>query len=544
MFNPCKERKPRVIDNALIAKCVEKQYPEKEVGRLLRLEGIPLEEVEEIRFEYLYILRIDHLWVLKSLVKLAMNNNLIEKIENLETLIHLRELDLSFNKIKKIENLEKLINLEKITFYENLIETIENLDNQKKLTVFSIGKNQILDRTNVHYFRITSKLTSLNMTGNPCAEEENFRLYVAAFLPTLVYYEYKRLDEKERAEGIEIFREELRQLEKIESEDKEIRIAIEKEIADVEVHSKMFVEFLNTGQLFDSMYENDDEGKALLDIGEEVTELFEEYKKQFTDYCKEVFEVGEKHYTLRQTELENFEKSVNETQIHNQNESIEYMEDFLEKKENIFTEIKEWILQLDHDAMTEDVFANKIAEMNQNFQDLIKYTWKKLMRLEVTLFEQIEEVNQIFGQTLGEMMNAFIEEVQAIFTNIRAAEVTYSENLNDSGVRFIAALNVNPDEEIPESLKDILGDRDMLNNAITATHDVHMQIIDAREDLLIQRVKDWLAKKIDQLNRDEITRNRYKVLEINYFLDKEQEQFDELTAADRNATNKFETVDN
>lgn len=60
------------------------------MGRLLRLEGIPLEEVEEIRFEYLYILKIDHLWVLKSLVKLSLNNNFIEKIENLETLTHLR----------------------------------------------------------------------------------------------------------------------------------------------------------------------------------------------------------------------------------------------------------------------------------------------------------------------------------------------------------------------------------------------------------------------------------------------------------------------
>jgi len=54
------------------------------------------------------------------------------------------------------------------------------------------GKNRISDKTCVTYFRRFTALTSLNMAGNPCAEEPDFRLYIAAFLPTLVYYEYKR----------------------------------------------------------------------------------------------------------------------------------------------------------------------------------------------------------------------------------------------------------------------------------------------------------------------------------------------------------------
>lgn len=32
MLNPCKERDPTVIDNALIAKCIELQYPKGEVN--------------------------------------------------------------------------------------------------------------------------------------------------------------------------------------------------------------------------------------------------------------------------------------------------------------------------------------------------------------------------------------------------------------------------------------------------------------------------------------------------------------------------------
>lgn len=167
----------------------------------MREEGIPMEDIKEIKFEFMNILKIDHLWVLKSLVKLQLNNNYIEKIERLETLVHLKQLDLSFNKISKIENLEQLVNLEKLSFYDNLIETLENMDALKNLNIFSLGRNRISDISNVNYLRRFPKLASLNMADNPCTENADFRSYVAAFLPQLIYYEYKGIDEDERNEG-------------------------------------------------------------------------------------------------------------------------------------------------------------------------------------------------------------------------------------------------------------------------------------------------------------------------------------------------------
>ncbi|KAF7271699.1 dynein regulatory complex subunit 3-like [Rhynchophorus ferrugineus] len=530
MLNPCQEREPRVITSALIEKCIDLQYPKGEVGRLLRLEGIPKEEVEEIKFEHLYILKIDHLWVLKSLVKLSMNNNLIEKIEGLETLIHLKELDLSFNKIKKIENIETLTNLEKITFYENLIETIENMDNQKKLTVFSIGKNRISGRENVNYFRRYPDLTSLNMAENPCSEEKDFRYYIAAFLPKLVYYEYKRIDDGEREKGILLFDSELRTLEKEEETLRAERDKIEKELRDEETHAKMFVEHLNSGKLFDMMYENDPEGKALLELGEEVTEFYEEYKNQFMDYCKQAYAIGEKHYYLRQTEIDNFFRSVSKAKKENQDESIGHIEQFLEKKSDTMTIIRSYRVQLDHDAIDNATYQMKTEGHRKDFKDIVHQTWKNLMRLELRLYEQMEEVNQTIGRVLEELINTFIEEVQAVFTNIRAAEVTYSENLNDAALRYLTAINLNPDEEIPESLKEITSDRDVLANALVATHDMHMQTIDSREDLLIHKAKGWLESFVTDLTKGEITRNRQKLLEINHFLDIQQEEFNEFSA--------------
>lgn len=152
------------------------------------------------------ILRIDHLWMMKSLTKLSLSQNYIEQIENLHDLIHLRELDLSFNKIGRIENLDKLVNLEILSFFDNRIMVLENMDTLTNLTIFSIGRNFIEDKENIIYLRRFKELKSVNLAGNPCAEHEDFRTYVAVMLPHVSYYEYKMITDEEKERGLEMFR--------------------------------------------------------------------------------------------------------------------------------------------------------------------------------------------------------------------------------------------------------------------------------------------------------------------------------------------------
>ena len=52
-----------------------------------------------------------------SIVKLQMDNNIIEKIEGLECLVNLEWLDLSFNNIEVVEGLEKLSKLKDLTLF-------------------------------------------------------------------------------------------------------------------------------------------------------------------------------------------------------------------------------------------------------------------------------------------------------------------------------------------------------------------------------------------------------------------------------------------
>lgn len=67
----------------------------------------------------------------------------------------------------------------------------------------------------------------------------------------------------------------------------------------------------------------------MLDLGDEVIELNDQYHQQFINYCKEIFDVGAKHYAQRHIEIEHFTKSVEKAKKDNQTESIGYMESFL-----------------------------------------------------------------------------------------------------------------------------------------------------------------------------------------------------------------------
>lgn len=46
----------------------------------------------------------------------------------------------------------------------------------------------------------------------------------------------------------------------------------------------------------------------------------------------------------------------------------------------------------------------------------------------------------------------------------------------------------------------------------------------------VHKAKGWLENLSEQLTKDEIKRNRYKLLEINHFLDIQREELQELTA--------------
>ena len=138
--------------------------------------------------------------------------------------------DLSYNNIEKIEGLETLTKLEDLSFYNNKISCIENLDTLHNLTFLGMGNNcldqldnvknitfidllqvmgfnhQTWPRLIIHayciyilipqviYLRRFKNLHTLNLAGNPVAQEENYKLFIAAYLSDLAYLDYRLLN--------------------------------------------------------------------------------------------------------------------------------------------------------------------------------------------------------------------------------------------------------------------------------------------------------------------------------------------------------------
>uniref|UniRef100_A0A8D0ERP1 Dynein regulatory complex subunit 3 n=1 Tax=Strix occidentalis caurina TaxID=311401 RepID=A0A8D0ERP1_STROC len=181
---------PNIIDDEMVQKAVEEQCPE-DIEKLVKREGINFKDVTELQLSFRNILQIDNLWQFENLTKLQLDNNIIEKIEALESLVHLVWLDLSFNNIEVIEGLDTLVKLQDLSLYNNRISKIEHMDTLHELQIFSIGKNNLTTLEDVIYLRRFKNLRTLNLSGNPFCDNEQYMLFVVAHLPDLVYLDFK-----------------------------------------------------------------------------------------------------------------------------------------------------------------------------------------------------------------------------------------------------------------------------------------------------------------------------------------------------------------
>lgn len=119
-----------------------------------------------------------------------------------------------------------------------------------------------------------------------------------------------------------IIRIELQQLEEVESRQREISDKKEAAIANAILHAESFVEYLNSDHLFESLFENDTEGNALMVIGDEIKEYYDDYREQFLGVCQQIFTYGQEQYTIRKTEVNQFFETVNKAKQSSQLESI------------------------------------------------------------------------------------------------------------------------------------------------------------------------------------------------------------------------------
>lgn len=118
------------------------------------------------------------------------------------------------------------------------------------------------------------------------------------------------------------------------------------------------------------------------------------------------------------------------------------METFIEEKRTITTEIK----CLQNPESTENYSSTEPEDMNKKtadfaeiqarqndlsviFHSSAKRTWKKLMSLEMHLFDRLEDVNMRFEENLISLIDVFCEKSRLFFDDFRTVEKTYNEEI-------------------------------------------------------------------------------------------------------------------
>ncbi|KAL5278736.1 LRRC48 family protein [Megaselia abdita] len=529
---------PGVINRDMINEALESLHFKGEKGRLQKLDNLNYTKVTILRLELKNILRIDHLWFLENLTTLSLNFNRIEKIENIEMLTNLKKLDLSFNYIQKIENLDKLVLIETLSLYNNLITDIENLDELENLKILSIGNNNIGEVKGIERFRFLKKLYALNLEGNPIAEnsEKPLRVYIAAVLPNLKYYNYTYLKDEEREKGQEQFARELREIYTAEEDEIEYRAKKAKAKEDEERLSSSFVEWLNEHQLFESLWEGDEDGDALCQIGEEADELVKEYKNDTFALTQEIYKIGLLRYEERQKEVELFEKSLKSGKAIIQVAGQKLVNIFLEHKIGVFRKAAALYRNIERASLVEgkDQFnshevkewVENVDTLFNNFEEKGNDLWRVLVEQELHLAESVEEATTNFRRNLQEMVSRFIEQSQTYFVQLRDVAMNFCENLQEAVTQFIALVLATGNlDVVPEGLKECTEDKDAIMNIVAGMRDHQLQRIDAREDRLVTRARDWCEQLLDEITQKEMNRNRSKIVEINFFLEQMKESF-------------------
>ncbi|XP_068099654.1 dynein regulatory complex subunit 3 [Hyperolius riggenbachi] len=512
---------PNVIDDEMLRRAVEEQGPGEEAGRIAKAEGIDFKDVTRLHLDFRNILKIDNLWQFHNLTRLQLDNNIIERIQGLDTLVHLVWLDLSFNNIEAIEGLNALMKLRDLSLYNNRVSVIENMDSLDKLQVLSLGNNNLTSLENLIYLRRFRDLRTLTMVGNPLSEDENYKLFVAAHLPSLVYLDYRLLDENIRDIANVKYQYSIEEMNHNETLERVKREKEEQSQEELDKHKAAYVEYLNGPFLFEALYAEDADGTRLSSLPG-MDELVDSYRAKCTEVCRSIFTYGLEHHKKREAEMAVFNECMLEAILENQEAGSTKIQDFQMKNSELFDELSQFTDQQAVDTKT--------LQYSQDIAQLMD----ALLTLELQLVDQLEEIIKEYERNISELVSSFLETVQGLMAQIRDLENHHHEKLLELSVSILdRVLKGEMDEDMTDELRVLFVDKDTIINAVSASHDIHLLKIDNREDELVTKINNWATNLIQKIHKDEQQRNRKRVAEINMYVDHLRDELDNFEVPDQ-----------
>ncbi|KAJ3337137.1 Dynein regulatory complex subunit 3 [Kappamyces sp. JEL0680] len=490
---------PTVIDEDLIRKAINEQI-NPEIAEIAKREGIDPEEVLHLRLDYKNILKIDNLWIYENITKLQLDNNIIEKIENIHFMTNLEWLDLSFNNITTIEGLGTLTKLTDLTLFNNRISRIENMDELVNLQVFSIGNNNISQLDAFSYLIKFEHLRVLHAAGNPVQKNPNYKHYCLAHLKGLKYLDYRLIDQESSAAAREKYIDAIIALEEEEMAANTRKLEAKKQMDLDRLHSRAHI--LHIDSLFDRMFNDDADFKKLLPIAPTIlSDMKEEFRAKFGIVVKEFKLYVLKNSQDKDDEYNMIHKCLADVKGASDKECLAKLEVFYHQKKELLK-----IVQNSRSSKEVDEAIKELRELTKNLSTF-------LMNQEMIIIEQFEEVIKEFERNYTEICNAISENGQSSFSRLRDLENEYLEKFTEAIMSMYDRFNKGDIEEI-------MSDKDILTNAVNASHDFRLLKLDAQEDLLVTGCTKDQERVVKEMHKAEIKRNRDRVGEIVALLDK------------------------
>eukprot|EP01029_Cantina_marsupialis_P000265 TRINITY_DN10232_c0_g2_i1.p1 TRINITY_DN10232_c0_g2~~TRINITY_DN10232_c0_g2_i1.p1 ORF type:complete len:519 (-),score=168.84 TRINITY_DN10232_c0_g2_i1:120-1676(-) len=498
----------QVIDEELIRKAIVEEHEGEDEDVIQSMMNFATLECLKLSFKHLS--NIEQLVGFGNLRKLCLDNNNIKEITGLEALTRLEWLDLSFNQITEIQGLDKLVKLTDLSLYQNKISVIQGLDNCVDLNCLSIGSNNITQIDNVMYLRRFKNLRLVNLEGNPICRDTDYKLYVLAHLKNLKYLDFKRVHQEEIAAALEAFQVERAELDERESIEDAAQERDKQRQGQLVQLKKANLDLVDT--LFEDMMKADAE-VTRLKVFPGLNELIEEFRESFNSQTEQFKTQALQRHTEDEKEHKQFTEALSVVLNHHKQEAIGVIAKFktlLKKRLRV-------IRAMSHREMIREELE-KLRQQNDQLG-------AELMQMEHVQSDQVEEMFVLFESRFGDMKSEALDTLQNYFRAIENLEQGYFESVEG----LVEELNRKMGDNsinLSEEAKDLLSDRDEVNNSINSSHDTHVGKILAQEDDMRDRESarfDGIFKKI---NTSERHRNRQRVAEIQALLTRNRMEID------------------
>lgn len=160
-------------------------------------------DVSENQIIALQSLKSDSLSVLK------INGNSLTSLVGLQNLPSLITLEAARNDIEDVSSLasDTAPRLETLHLDDNKLTSMSGIENLSALKTLSIQQNYIESLESIQQLQHLSKLTSLNLVGNPVTQAKDYRQSIILLAPTLTHLDGTMLTDEDRLAALELKRQ-------------------------------------------------------------------------------------------------------------------------------------------------------------------------------------------------------------------------------------------------------------------------------------------------------------------------------------------------